>query len=104
MISNGIPLKEGSEDKVDAIPLIPEVEDEMTVHKMNDPEGDNITNPSLVKIHYTGRLKDGTIFDTSQKNEFKPYEFKSGAGRSIKCWDELVTELKKGSIATFTCP
>jgi hypothetical protein len=104
LITNGVPLKEGQESLVDAIPLIPEVIDEMSVKHVHTPEGGNlITSPSMVTIHYTGRLKDGTVFDSSvQRNE--PFEFKLGAKKVIACWEELTKELKEGSIATFTCP
>jgi FKBP-type peptidyl-prolyl cis-trans isomerase len=60
---------------------------------LNDPEGDLIVAPSYVTIHYTGRLLDGTIFDSSvTRNE--PFKFKAGAKKVIPCWEALIVELK----------
>jgi FKBP-type peptidyl-prolyl cis-trans isomerase len=66
LITNGVALKAGQETNVDAISLIPEVLDDMKVNHVLMPEGgDLIQAPSLVTMHYTGRLKDGTVFDSS---------------------------------------
>jgi peptidylprolyl isomerase len=35
-----------------------------------------------VKVHYTGKLEDGTVFDSSQNRE--PLAFELGAGQMIK--------------------
>src|SRR5918911_5582178 len=55
-----------------------------------------------VRVHYTGRLADGQIFDSSEGGE--PLEFKIGAGQVIEGFDEGVREMsiggeKKGGIA-----
>jgi peptidylprolyl isomerase len=41
-----------------------------------------------VKVHYHGRLTDGTIFDSSEGRQ--PLEFKVGSGMVIKGFDESV--------------
>jgi peptidylprolyl isomerase len=41
-----------------------------------------------VKVHYTGRLSDGSVFDTSENRE--PLEFILGGGRLIAGFDEAV--------------
>src|SRR5947208_933232 len=47
-----------------------------------------------VQVHYTGTLKDGTMFDSSKKPGRTPFEFKLGAGMVIKGWDEGVAGMK----------
>ena len=39
-----------------------------------------------VKIHYTGSLDDGTVFDSSDGRE--PLEFTVGSGQLIKGFDK----------------
>ena len=56
-----------------------------------------------VSVHYTGRLMDGTVFDSSIERG-DPIEFPLGAGRVIKGWDEGVAQLKVGGKATFIIP
>ncbi|KAH6804526.1 FK506-binding protein 13 [Perilla frutescens var. frutescens] len=41
----------------------------------------------LIKAHYTGRLEDGKVFDSSY-NRGKPLTFRVGVGEVIKGWDE----------------
>ena len=54
-----------------------------------------------VKVHYTGTLTDGTVFDSSVKRG-QPAEF--ALNRVIKCWTEGVQAMKAGGKAKLVCP
>jgi FKBP-type peptidyl-prolyl cis-trans isomerase len=58
---------------------------------------------SRVKVHYTGKLKDGTKFDSSL-DRGKPIEFKAGVGQVIKGWDEALMDMKKGEKRILMIP
>ena len=55
-----------------------------------------------VKVHYHGRLTDGTTFDSSNGRE--PLEFKVGSGQVIKGFDEGVTGMAVGDKKTVQIP
>jgi FKBP-type peptidyl-prolyl cis-trans isomerase 2 len=55
-----------------------------------------------VKVHYTGKLTDGTIFDSSADRE--PLEFKLGAGQIISGFEEAVLGMKPGDSTTTKIP
>jgi FKBP-type peptidyl-prolyl cis-trans isomerase FkpA len=54
-----------------------------------------------VKVHYTGTLPDGTVFDSSVKRN-EPATFPLGG--VIKCWTEGLQKMKVGEKAKLTCP
>ncbi len=47
-----------------------------------------------VKVHYTGKLTDGTVFDSSLERE--PIEFEIGAGQMIAGFDKAVDGMAIG--------
>jgi peptidylprolyl isomerase len=47
-----------------------------------------------VQVHYTGRLEDGVVFDSSEGGE--PLQFEVGAGEVIKGFDEGVVGMNVG--------
>ena len=56
-----------------------------------------------VRVHYTGKLLDGTKFDSSlDRND--PIEFQLGKGMVIKGWDEGIALLKEGGKALLIIP
>ncbi len=55
-----------------------------------------------VKVHYTGKLTDGSVFDSSRDRE--PLEFELGAGMMISGFDAAVTGMKVGDTKTAEIP
>lgn len=59
------------------------------------------TAADKVKVHYTGMLTDGKVFDSSvQRNQ--PIDFPLNG--VIPCWTEGVAKMKVGGKAKLTCP
>jgi FKBP-type peptidyl-prolyl cis-trans isomerase FkpA len=56
-----------------------------------------------VTVHYTGRLTDGSKFDSS-KDRDDPFSFPLGAGRVIRGWDEGVAGMQVGGVRKLTTP
>lgn len=51
-----------------------------------------------VKVHYTGKLKDGSIFDSSEERE--PLEFTLGQGQLIPGFEKAVIGMEVGDKTT----
>lgn len=55
-----------------------------------------------VKVHYTGQLEDGTVFD--QSTEDRPLRFILGKGEVIEGFEEAVSGMYQGESKTVTIP
>lgn len=55
-----------------------------------------------VKVHYTGKLADGTVFDSSDGGE--PLEFAVGSGQVIQGFEEGVVGMKVGESKVVEIP
>jgi FKBP-type peptidyl-prolyl cis-trans isomerase len=58
-----------------------------------------------VSMNYTGRLQDGTVFDSNVDPKFqhvKPFVFTLGAGQVIPGWDKGIVGMKVGEKKTLT--
>jgi len=51
-------------------------------------------NGDLVKVHYTGKMDDGSVFDTSTDSE--PLEFKLGDGKVIPGFENSIIGMEIG--------
>jgi FKBP-type peptidyl-prolyl cis-trans isomerase FkpA len=63
--------------------------------------GENPTAKDKVTVHYTGKLRDGTVFDSSIARG-QPADFP--LARMIPCWLEGLQLMKPGGKAVITCP
>ncbi|MDN3670180.1 FKBP-type peptidyl-prolyl cis-trans isomerase [Echinicola jeungdonensis] len=57
---------------------------------------------NTVKVHYTGKLKDGTVFDSSLNRE--PLQFTLGEGNMIQGFDSAVQGMTVGEDKNITIP
>jgi len=55
-----------------------------------------------VRVNYTGRLADGTVFDSSAGSG--PFEFTLGQGQAIPGFEQAVIGMKAGESKTVTIP
>lgn len=58
---------------------------------------------TTISAHYTGRLLNGTKFDSSV-DRGNPLQFPAGVGRVIKGWDEAFLSMKKGEKRILIIP
>jgi len=59
-------------------------------------------NNDSVKVHYTGKLKDGTVFDSSQDRD--PLQFQLGEGQIIPGFEQAVMGMSPGEAKTVNIP
>ena len=56
---------------------------------------------SIVRAHYKGTLRDGSVFDSSF-GRGEPLQI--GLNQVIPCWTEGIVKMKEGGKAVLTCP
>lgn len=65
--------------------------------------GSEATIGSRVKVHYTGKLVDGTRFDSSRDRDV-PFEFVLGRGEVIRGWEQGMQGMRAGGVREITIP
>jgi FKBP-type peptidyl-prolyl cis-trans isomerase len=55
-----------------------------------------------VKVHYVGKLPDGTVFDASRRRGDAPATLP--LAKVIRCWNEAIQKMNVGGRATIACP
>ncbi len=79
------------------------VKDEFKIVDEATGTGAEAKEGSEVKVHYTGKLKNGTQFDTS-RDRGEPFAFTVGKGQVIPGWDKGVVGMKVGGKRKLTIP
>lgn len=59
-------------------------------------------NGDTVKVHYTGKLDDGTVFDSSLERD--PLEFKIGETKVLRGFQEAIIGMSPGESKTEKIP
>jgi len=62
----------------------------------------NVKEGDTVRVHYTGKLEDGTVFDTSEDGA--SMEFKVGSGDLLKAFEQAVIGMSIGDKKTIKIP
>ena len=69
------------------------------------PTGEVAKTGDSVSMNYTGRLENGTVFDSNvdpKFNHVQPFIFTLGAGQVIPGWDKGIVGMKVGEKKTLT--
>lgn len=61
-----------------------------------------VKNGDKVRVHYHGKLNDGSTFDSSEGRA--PLEFQVGSGQVIKGFDDALMDMKVGDKKTVVIP
>jgi peptidylprolyl isomerase len=61
-----------------------------------------VKSGDTVRVHYHGKLEDGSTFDSSEGRD--PLEFTVGSGQVIKGFDEAMLDMQPGEKKTVNIP
>ncbi len=104
-------LQQGARSKrraeADAIksqyPTADELENGILYEQITEGNKEEIAQGTSVSVHYTGRLLDGQVFDSSYERG-EPIEFNVGTGMVIKGWDYMVSRMTVGEKGIVVIP
>ena len=66
-------------------------------------DGPEARKGDTVRVHYSGWLADGTMFDSSRRRG-QTFSFRVGRGRVIRGWEEGVVGMQIGGKRRLTIP
>jgi peptidylprolyl isomerase len=80
---------------------------EMKMTTTKEGTGEGIKTGQTAVMNYTGRLEDGTVFDSNvdpKFNHVQPFEFTLGENHVIQGWEKGVLGMKVGEKRTLVIP
>ena len=77
--------------------------DGIQITNIVEGEGTEIINHSKIQVHYTGKLQDGTKFDSSY-DRGQPFSFQIGLKEVIEGWEIGLMGMKVGGKRTLIIP
>jgi FKBP-type peptidyl-prolyl cis-trans isomerase len=84
----------------------PEIPKALTALQVQDEkvgDGAELKSGMTAKMHYTGKLANGTEFDSSYKTN-QPFETPIGQGKVIPGWDQGLVGMKVGGKRKLSIP
>lgn len=63
-----------------------------------------VEHGDLISVIYSGKLLDGTEFDTTMEKDATPFAFVMGQGAVIRGWDEGLVGMKIGGVRELAVP
>lgn len=85
-------------------PISTTTKDGMKIEVTKEGTGPAITSGQTAVMLYTGKLADGSVFDSTANHGNQPFSFSLGAGQVIKGWDEGIVGMKVGEERTLIIP
>ncbi|TGM42429.1 FKBP-type peptidyl-prolyl cis-trans isomerase [Leptospira biflexa] len=85
-----------------SLPLSP-AEKDFQIIDLVVGKGEEAFSGSYVTVHYVGKLKNGTKFDSSRDRN-RPFEFNLGAGEVVKGWDKGIKGMRVGGKRKLIIP
>ena len=79
------------------------IADGIQITNIVEGEGTEIINHSKIQVHYTGKLQDGTKFDSSY-DRGQPFSFQIGLREVIEGWEIGLMGMKVGGKRTLIIP
>ncbi len=76
----------------------------LVIEDIIEGDGKEANDYNKVVVNYTGKLEDGSIFDSSLSPGKEPFTFTLGVGSVIKGWDTGVKGMKVGGKRKLTIP
>ncbi len=67
-------------------------------------QGREVKSGDKIVVHYTGKLEDGYVFDSSRGPSRKPFEVIIGVGKVIKGWDRGIVGMREGGTRHLVIP
>ena len=76
---------------------------ELQIETITEGSGQAAESGNKVFVHYTGKLEDGSVFDSSVTRG-QPFSFTLGAGQVIRGWEQGILGMKVGEKRVLTIP
>jgi peptidylprolyl isomerase len=76
--------------------------DKVKIEELSAGAGNPAQSGDFIRVHYTGQLSNGTVFDSSGDRD--PLEFQLGSGEVIQGWDLGLVGLQVGGKRKLTIP